>query len=64
MKIRGRLIRIEARHFVAGIELYVGPKMENRCAPILHYMKDWSAGDIVRYCFRKGWKITTYKEDE
>ena len=43
------MIRIVAPHFVAGIEPY------GRFAPILHYMKNWSPEEIMKYCGKKGW---------
>ena len=48
---RGRLIRIEAPHFVAGVEV------EIRAAPIVRYMASWSLKRIRAYCRRKGWKV-------
>lgn len=48
------LYRIEARHFVAGIEI---GRPRNRCAPIVRYMADWTHDAIVTYCRRNGWTI-------
>lgn len=53
------MIRIEAKHFVAGIDIRRHPTMAkgfmNRCAPIIWYMKFWSPVQIKHYCARKGW---------
>lgn len=49
------LYRIEARHFVAGLEI---GHPRHRCAPIVRYMADWTPDAIVAYCRRKGWTIT------
>lgn len=63
--MKNRLIRIVASHFVAGIETYCGPVRKrkgsmsspiHRCAPIVKYMEEWTVGEIMRYCVRKGWK--------
>jgi hypothetical protein len=48
---------IEAKHFVAGVE--VG----KRAAPIIQYMKDWSEGKIRQYCFWKGWEVKEVSEE-
>lgn len=59
------LIRIEAPHFVAGIEIDgatgrydCDDKLVSihRCAPIVKYMKGWSTARIMRYCRVKRWK--------
>jgi len=47
------LIRIESSYFVAGI--IVGEQY-NKCAPIVHYMRDWSIQKIKNYCSKKGWR--------
>lgn len=44
------MIRILAPHFTAGV--IVG----QRAAPILHYMRTWSADRISAYCQSKGWR--------
>jgi hypothetical protein len=49
----GVLIRIESPYFTAGI--VIGEKY-NKCAPIVHYMKNWSIQKIKNYCSKKGWK--------
>ena len=61
----GKLIRIVAPYFVAGIEIdgalgcYDGyadePVTINRTAPILRYMRGWSDFKIKRHCRIKGW---------
>lgn len=50
----GKLIRIEAPHFVAGLE--AGGGKYDRAAPILKYMAGWSEADIKAYIRRKQWK--------
>jgi hypothetical protein len=45
------LLWIAAPHFTAGIVVGV------RAAPIISYMKDWSAVKIITYCQRKGWDV-------
>ena len=56
------LIRIEAPHYVAGIEMIVDSVRTDivRCAPIVNWMKrkKMSMGDIDRYCERKGYKYS------
>jgi len=49
------LYQITAPHFCAGIELR-NPG-QNRCAPILHYMRTWTLRTIQQYVLSKGWKI-------
>ena len=56
------LIRIEAPYFCAGVVLAADPwpfEVAVRAAPIVKYMVGWGRGRIVRYCVRKGWKVTT-----
>lgn len=59
-----QLLRIEAPHFVAGIEIdgAIGcydydykPVTIHRCAPILKYMEGWTVSRIKYYCKKKGW---------
>lgn len=45
------MIRILAPHFVAGVDLSTG-----RAAPILSFMRTWTAPRIIRYCQAKGWQ--------
>jgi len=61
----GKLIRIEAPHFVAGIETYMALGRLDYCekaypihrvAPIINYMKGWPVHRIFHYCKRKNWK--------
>ena len=47
------LLRIEAPHFVAGVEPGVC------AAPIIKYMRDWSVEKIAQYCALKSWTVTT-----
>lgn len=44
------LLRITAPHFCAGIA-------DARYAPILAYMRGWTAGRIRGYCAKKGWRL-------
>jgi hypothetical protein len=53
-KLINHLISIETSYFSAG--LVIGEKY-NKCAPILHYMKDWDIQKIKNYCSKKGWKF-------
>lgn len=49
------LLRLEAKHFVAGIILrYPRP---NILASIVDYMKYWDSNRIKDYCQRKGWEV-------
>ena len=61
------LIRIEAPHYVAGIEMEVngGKTKITREAPIVYWMKKngLSMGDIERYCERKGYSYEKYKKE-
>ena len=54
------LIRIEANHFVAGVDTLAvygkDNKKINRCAPIVKYMKFWGRLDIFSYCHKKDGK--------
>lgn len=55
------LIRIESPWFVAGVEwrtYSVGNTTfyNHRCAPIIHYMRDWGVIRILNYCAKRGWK--------
>lgn len=50
-----RWFRIEASFFVAG-GTFQGRKVD-KVAPIIKYMKDWSAEDVVFYCNKRKWKI-------
>lgn len=47
------MLRIVAQHFVAGIEV------DGRSAPILAYMRGWSAQRIKDYCARERWAVET-----
>lgn len=53
-----RLLRIEAPHFVAGMEftrMDAGRWKVTQSAPILVYMQDWSPWRIKAYLVKKGW---------
>lgn len=54
------LVRIEAPHFVAGIEYR--SRTFNVCPPILRYMKDWNLYEITTYCQSKNWRYKIYYE--
>lgn len=58
-----KLIRIEARHFVAGVETSFDTVC--RTAPILKYMLGWERSRVEAYAKKKGWKVETVatKED-
>ena len=67
-----KLIRISAPHFVAGLIAYgsIGhydyddkPVPVHTTAPILHYMKSWTVGRIMRYCRLKGWQYEIWDND-
>jgi hypothetical protein len=47
------LIRIVARHFVAGLVAKDGKVVE--AAPILRYMIGWTGKKVADYCAKKGW---------
>lgn len=54
------IIRIDAPHFCAGVVI---KEPHNKCAPVVHYMKDWTVGRIMDYCFSKGWKAEIIREN-
>lgn len=43
------MIRIVAPHFVAGW-------CTDRCAPIVGYMRGWTAERVLAYCRRRDWR--------
>jgi hypothetical protein len=49
------LLRIEAPHFVAGIEI-VG-RLVKDSAPIVSYMRGWTTRRVIDYCRRKRWRL-------
>lgn len=51
------MIRIVAPHFVAAV--IVG----ERAAPIIGYMRTWSADRIERYAASKGWLLDRFDGD-
>jgi hypothetical protein len=51
------LVRITSPHFCAGLIFTHDPNGYNVCAPILHYMRDWSSHKIITYCLNKEWKL-------
>jgi len=48
------MIRISAPHFVAGAVLN-DDHIVMRAAPIIVYMRGWTATRAINYCLRKGW---------
>lgn len=52
--LMSRTIRIVAPHFCAGLDLD-GSRATN-AAPIISYMRGWTADKIASYCERKGWQ--------
>ena len=48
------LVRIEAPHFVAGIEARAGRVV--RAAPILAYMLGWDGARVAQHAQRRGWR--------
>lgn len=44
------LIRIDAPHFCAGVELCDGKVVKT--APIVKYMKGWNIQKVINYCDR------------
>jgi hypothetical protein len=50
------LLRIEAPHFVAGLETGPG-RLVTRPAPIVGYMRGWSVRRVISYCRRKRWRL-------
>jgi hypothetical protein len=48
------MIRIVARHFVAGVVLT--HNCVSQTAPILHYMMGWSRRRVFMYCKLRRWK--------
>ena len=58
----GTLVRIEAPHFVAGLDAEGGRVV--RAAPIVRYMIGWDGRRVARYCASKGWAWTAQPYDE
>jgi hypothetical protein len=48
-------IRIEAHHFVAGIDVDPRTHLVVHAAPILGYMLGWTALRVREYCDARGW---------
>lgn len=55
------LLRIEAPHFVAAVDLDEDLTVVYY-APILKYMRGWSVEKIVEYCKEKGWTVERVNE--
>jgi hypothetical protein len=49
------LLRIEAPHFVAGLD--ATGRLVSRTAPIVGYMTGWPVRRVISYCKRKGWRL-------
>jgi len=47
-----QLVRIEGPGFVAGVIVGIA------AAPIVGFMRTWDHARIVRYCFRKRWRVS------
>ena len=43
-------LRITSKYFCAGI-------IDNKVAPIIKYMKNWSENEIYNYCYKKNWNV-------
>lgn len=57
------LARIEAPHFVAGLDIEA--RRVTRTAPILAYMAGWPVRRVLVYCKRKQWlfrRVPSHKE--
>lgn len=52
--------RIEAPHFVAGVETV--DRIITRAAPIVKWTRGKNIRELLDYCRRKGWKITCLTE--
>ena len=51
-----QLWRVEAPHFVAGLEVAQDGDITN-CAPIIRWAGGWTFAAFHAYCGRKGWKM-------
>lgn len=49
------LLRIEAPHFVAGLE--ADRRIVTMAAPIVSYMHGWPVRRVLSYCKRKKWTV-------
>ena len=61
-------LRIEAPHFVAGIEVIehccsLKRFANNKPAPIISYMKDWGFEKIAEYCKCKNWNLQVLSDN-
>lgn len=53
------LVRIMSPYFVVGVEIrktISGDRFNNRCPPIVKYMRKWDVTKIIDYCKLKKWK--------
>jgi hypothetical protein len=58
------LLRITARHFVAGaiFQIQLSRWICVRAAPILKYMVGWNSKKAKDYCLKKGWETEVLKD--
>lgn len=45
------MLQIRSPYFVAGWTDH------GECAPIIHYMRNWSEEKVREYCEKKGWEV-------
>lgn len=57
----GQMWRIKAPHFVCGIVFDEEGRVVE-AAPIVRYMRTWSAERILSYCDRKGWEVEKHHQ--
>lgn len=55
------LARIEAPHFVGGLEIHERSLVVVRTPPILKYMRGWTLKQVLRYVKEKDWSIENVK---
>jgi hypothetical protein len=53
------LLAIDAPHFYCGVILCNDRVI--RAAPIVRYMRGWTADRLRRYCQRRGWQVIETK---
>ncbi len=58
------LLRVTARHFVAGaiFQIQTSEWVCIRAAPILGYMTGWTSQKAKDYCRKKGWEWEAIKQ--
>jgi hypothetical protein len=57
-------VRIEAPHFVAGVDVDEKDDRVVHAAPIVSYMRGWSAARVLAYCAKKDWSVMLLARDE